>query len=121
MRRASAGLTLVEVVVSLLLLSVGLLPVIYGVGVGITAARRGTARSRAAMALMTRMAVLQREAGATTPRCVRLVSGRTDTLGLDESWAVSGSDSLRTVILRVRIAQPTGPLEDSAVVRIRCA
>jgi len=121
MRRASAGLTLVEVVVSLLLLSVGLLPVIYGVGVGIAAARRGTARSRAAMALMTRMAVLQRESGLTTPRCARLVSGGADSLGLEELWSVSGSDSLRTVILRVRVAQPTGPLEDSAVVRIRCA
>jgi prepilin-type N-terminal cleavage/methylation domain-containing protein len=121
MRRALGGFTLVEVLVALLLLSVGLLPVIYGVGAGIAAARRGTARSRAALALMTRMAFLQRESGLTTPRCARLVSGRADSLGLDESWSVSGSDSVRTVILRVRIAQPNRPLEDSAVVRIRCA
>jgi prepilin-type N-terminal cleavage/methylation domain-containing protein len=120
MPRRSCGFTLVEVLVSLLVLAAGLLPVVYGVGAGIALARRGTARSRAALTLMSRLTQLQQASMGGRSGCQWLVSGSSGSGGILESWTVTGSDSVRSVVMRAGIPLPGSAVAESARVRIPC-
>jgi Tfp pilus assembly protein PilV len=118
--RRTAGHSLVEVLVAMLVIVAALLPAGYAVASGIRLGRKGDASARVALALMARTSLLQQAAGATAPRCLVLASGSAGDPGLSEWWTVSGPGGLRVVRLHAR-AQGTGWLvEDSVELRVRC-
>ncbi len=118
--RASAGHSLVEVLVAGLVLTAGLLPASAAVASGIRLATRGRARAAAALAVMARLDQLRAEADRTTPRCQALASGSlTTTLGA-EQWQVAGTGDRRDIRVVVTVALPSGPVADTGEVRFRC-
>lgn len=120
MYRARHGVSLVEVLVAILLLTIGLAPVGYGLVYAGREAGRAEARSRLGLAMNDRLATLQRTAAQTSPRCLLLIPGAETSAGVEQRWTVSDSAGFRLVIIRGRAVVPGQPLEDSLRSRIRC-
>lgn len=120
MSRAPRGVSLVEVLVAALLLTVGLAPVGYGLVYAVREAGRAEARSRLGFAMNDRLAHLHRAAAQTSPRCLLLTSGSETSAGVEQRWAVSDSAGFRLVTIRGRLVSPGRPLEDSLQFRLRC-
>jgi prepilin-type N-terminal cleavage/methylation domain-containing protein len=120
MSRARRGVSLVEVLVAVLLLSIGLAPVGYGLVYAVREAGRAEARSRLSLAMNDLLASLQRMAAQTSPPCLLLTAGAEDSGGIEQRWTVSDSAGFRLVLIRGRVALPGRPLEDSLRSRIRC-
>jgi prepilin-type N-terminal cleavage/methylation domain-containing protein len=120
MGRSCRGVSLVEVLVAILLLTIGLAPVGYGLAAAARGAGRAEAGSRVGLAMTDRLATLQRTAAQTSPRCLLLSAGAETAAGVEQRWTVSDSAGSRLVIIRGRVALPGRPLEDSLHFRIRC-
>ena len=120
MSRTRRGVSLVEVLVAILLLTIGLAPVGYGYAAAARISRRAEARTRIAIALGDRMATLDRAAGRTAPRCSALYQGAGNTAGVDERWMVSDSSGFRVMTLYGRVVLPGLALEDSLRFRVWC-
>lgn len=117
---ARRGVSLVEVLVAFLLLTIGLAPVGYGYAAAVRISRRAEARARIALALSDRMASLERVARRTAPRCSELHQGAGNSAGVDERWLASDSSGFRVVTLYGRVEVPGPPLQDSLRFRVRC-
>jgi prepilin-type N-terminal cleavage/methylation domain-containing protein len=114
------GVSLVEVLVAVLLLTIGLAPIGYGYAAAARISRRAEARTRIALVLSDRMASLERVAGGTAPPCEALHQGAGNTAGVDERWMVSDSSGFRVMRLYGRVVLPGLPLEDSLRFRVWC-
>ena len=121
MRIAHRGVSLVEILVAILLLTIGMVPVSYGMAAATRASRRAQARSRVALALTERLAELRRAAAQTSPRCVALTGGGENTGGVLQRWTVSDSAGYRLVVIKGQVVLPSRSLEDSLRARIRCS
>jgi prepilin-type N-terminal cleavage/methylation domain-containing protein len=108
MRRSQSGFTLTEVLVAILVLSVGLIPLV-GTSAGVTRMiGRGSMETRAAQAASSRMEVLRLAADAASPRCSDpgFSSGGPITSGsITESWLVPPVGTVR--LIRVTVSYPT--------------
>lgn len=120
MSRARRGVSLVEVLVAVLLLTIGLAPAGYGLVYAVREAGRAEARARLGFAMNDRLASLQRAAAQTSPRCLLLTSGSDTSAGVEQRWTVSDSAGFRRVTIRGRVVLPGRPLEDSLQFRLRC-
>ena len=120
MRRCCRGVSLVEVLVAVLLLTIGLAPVGYGLVAAVRGAGRAEAGSRLGLAMNDRLATLQRTAMQTSPRCPLLAAGAATVAGVEQRWTVSDSAGFRLVTIHGRVVLPGRPLEDSLQFRIRC-
>jgi prepilin-type N-terminal cleavage/methylation domain-containing protein len=112
MERPRSGFTLVEVLVAILILSVGIIPLV-GTSAGVTRMiGRGKMETRAAHAASRRMEVLRLAAEASAPGCTdsRLVSGGpVSSDGLTESWLVPSSGRVRVIRVMVTYLTLRGP------------
>lgn len=121
MRRSTGGFTLAEVLVAIVILSVGVLAIAASSGSVYRMLGNGKLSTEAAHMASTRLEVLRRQANSTTPRCTALVSG-TDTVspGMVESWTVSGSGRSRAVVVVVATPSGHGPVHDSILSVLDC-
>ena len=122
MRRGSHGFTLVEVLVALVLLSVGVLGALGVVAALERQLWRTRARSRAATAMQSRIAELRSIAARTDPACLDLQSGTAgQPPGPLESWVVTadGGGTARRVHASVRFTG-RGDVTDSVEAVVRC-
>ncbi len=112
MKCSRLGFTLVEVLVAILVLSVGLIPLV-GTSAGITRMiGRGRMESRAARAASSRIEILRLAAHATSPRCTdpTFVSGGPVTSGgMTESWLVAPPGTVRLIRVTVTYVTVRGP------------
>ena len=112
MRRSGLGFTLVEVLVAILVLSVGVIA-LAGTSAGVSRMiGRGRVETRAAQAASSRMEALRLAADATAPPCsdLRFASGGpVISGGMDESWLVPPTGKVRQLRVTVTYLTLRGP------------
>lgn len=103
MKRATAGFSIIEVLVAIVILSVGLLALAQSSGTVSRMIGRGKQDTQAAMAAQTRLEALRVLANTTSPKCTALASGSSTgpAAGSTTAWTVSGSGNSRTVVVTV--------------------
>lgn len=121
MRRATAGFTLLEVLLALLVLSIGLLGFAGSLGPISSVAGQGKIQGRAAWVLVSRISRLRTELLAGAPGCVLPASGSAQhPSGLDESWESSLSTNIVELRIVTRLRLPRGIEAETLVTRIPC-
>lgn len=110
--RKDSGFSIIEVLVAIIILSVGLLALAQSSGTVSRMVGRGNQDTQAAMAAQARLDALRQSANSTTPKCTALANGSTGgTLPITATaWTVTtNSDGTRTVVVTVtyRISRST--------------
>jgi len=100
-QKNEGGFTIVEVLIAVIILSVGVLALV-GSGAAVTRMiGQGRRTTNVAQVALNRMETLRRAAGTTSPTCTAVTSGTATTSGVSEQWTVSGTGRSRTVRLLV--------------------
>ena len=121
MRRASAGFTLLEVLIALLVLTAGLLGFAGTLGPVSALTGQGRIHSRAAMVMGSRVSRLRSELQAGAPGCVLPAAGSAmHPPGLDESWASSLSANIVQLQIVVRFRLPRRTAAETLDARFPC-
>jgi Tfp pilus assembly protein PilV len=121
MRRASSGFTLLEVLLSLLVLTAGLLGLAGSLGPISALAGQGRIHSRAAVVLASRVSRLRTELQAGAPGCVLPAAGwAVHPSGLDESWQSSLSVNIVELRIVARFRLPGRIDAETLVTRFPC-
>lgn len=119
MKTTEKGFSLVEVLVAIVILSIGLLALAQSSGSVTTMIARGKQDTQAAMAAQTQLETLRRVAGTTTPKCTALTNGSSTgpAPGTTTAWTITGSGNSRTVAVAVtyRIGKGTRTVTTQAV------
>jgi len=103
MTRRDAGFSLIEVLVAIVILSIGLLALAQSSGSVTNMIGRSQQDSEAAATAQARIDNLRQTAAGTTPKCTSLASGSATgpAAGTTTAWTVSGSGDSRTVVVVV--------------------
>jgi prepilin-type N-terminal cleavage/methylation domain-containing protein len=105
MRRSTAGVTLVEVLIAIAVLGVGILALTGSSALVTRMIGRGKVETRAAVRAARRVELLRAAAQSTTPRCLApdFTNGGPVFSGdaLTESWAVAPSGAVRRIRVTV--------------------
>lgn len=103
MRRSEGGFTIVEVLVAIIILTVGLLALAQTSGAVSTMIGRGKQDTQASVAVQRVLEDLRQRASTTTPKCTSLAGGTRSgpAPGMTLSWTVSGSGESRSVAVTV--------------------
>lgn len=107
----SRGFSIVEVLVAIIILTIGLLALAQSSGAVTTMIGRGKQDTRAAALAQTQLETLRQQAAAATPKCTGLAGGsRTEAAtGSVITWTVAGTGDSRevTVAVNYRISRGT--------------
>ena len=117
------GFTLAEVLVAVMILSVGLLAIAASSGTVYRMLGHGKLSTEVAHIASTRMELLRREANRTTPRCTSagFASGvDTPETNVIETWTVTGTGLSRDVIVVITTPAGHGPANDSIFSSLDC-
>lgn len=97
------GFSIVEILVAIIILTIGLLALAQSSGAVTTMIGRGKQDTQAAAAAQQVLERLRQEAAATTPKCTSLASGSQSgpQPGMTVTWTVSGANDSRTVEVTV--------------------
>lgn len=117
------GFTLAEVLVAIVILSVGLLAIAASSGSVYRMLGHGKMSTEVAHIASTRMELLRREANRTTPRCTSVgLAGGVDTPATNvvETWTVTGTGLSRNVIIAITTPAGHGPAHDSIFSMLDC-
>ncbi len=109
MTGSTRGFTLAEVLVAVMILSIGILAIAASSGSVYRMLGHGRLSTEVAHVASTRMEILRREAARTFPRCTGAgVADGMDTAltGLVEQWALLGTSAARPV--RIVVSTPAG-------------
>ena len=105
--RSEAGFTLVELLVSVTMITIGVMALMQSSAGISTMIRDGRDRTRAAVVATSRLEVLRQQAVNSNPGCTALASGSAvATGGLAENWTVSGAGWRRDVAVTVAYITP---------------
>ena len=120
---STKGFTLAEVLVAVMILSVGILAIAASSGSVYRMLGYGKLSTQAAQIASTRLELLRREANKTDPRCMSgsLTNGTaTPASGITETWTVSGTGGTRSVVVVVTTPAGHGPVQDSIFSILDC-
>ena len=123
MRNDSSGFTLVEVMIAVVMLSVGVVALAGSSGMVTRMIGRGKIETRAAQAALRRAETLRLAAYSTTPRCTAggFASGGPETAdNVTENWVVAVAGNVATVQVTVTHAAGRGTHTDVLTTRIEC-
>lgn len=124
MRNDSSGFTLVEVMIAVVMLSVGVVALAGSSGMVTRMIGRGKIETRAAQAALRRAEALRLAAYSTTPRCTAggFASGGplTGADNVTETWVVAVAGNVATVQVTVTHAAGRGTHTDVLTTRIEC-
>jgi len=121
MTRDERGFTIAEVIVAILILSVGLLAVAGSSGAVTRMLAHGRRATGAATVVASTMDSLRRAANKTNPRCTTLISGSAILAGrVTETWTVTGSGQSRNVRVIVSYPKNRGTAIDSVYGILEC-
>ena len=121
MRRASAGFTLLEVLLALLVLTAGLLGFAGTLGPVSALAGQGRIHGRVAVVMASRVSRLRTELQAGAPGCVLPAAGSAvHPSGLDESWASSLSANIVELRIVARFPLPRRTPAETLIARLPC-
>lgn len=123
MIRSERGFTLAEVLVAVMILSVGLLAIAASSGSVYRMLGHGKLSTEVAHIVSTRMELLRRIANSTTPKCgsAALTSG-VDTVfpNVVAQWTITGTGGSRDVVIVVTTPAGHGPAHDTVRSTIDC-
>jgi prepilin-type N-terminal cleavage/methylation domain-containing protein len=118
----SRGFTLIEVLVAIVLLTIGIIALAGSSGSVARMIGRGKVETRAAQAATRRMEILRLAADAP-PRCTDpgfASGGPVLSGGMAESWQVPGTGKVRHVRVTVTYLTVRGPREAMLETRVTC-
>lgn len=102
MIRRDAGFSLIEILVAIVILSVGLLALAQTSGTVSRMIGRGKQDTAASLVAQRRLETLRQTAASTTPKCTSLANGTaTAANGTTEAWTITGSGDSRAVSVTV--------------------
>ncbi len=122
MKQDRSGFTLVEVLVAVLVLSIGVTALVGSAGVATRMIGRGHMGTRAAQMASWRLESLRLAANSTTPPCTAgtFVGGTYTARGITEKVVIVGAGSPRTIIDSVSYLTVKGTHKDVLTTQVRC-
>lgn len=121
MRDSERGFTLVEVLVAVVILSVGLLAVAAGSALVFRMLGQGKRTTRVSAVMVQQMETLRRQANATDPRCTGLAAGTATPLpGYTSTWTVTTVGNTRQIRLIVQYPTTGGTDADTLFGVLEC-
>jgi prepilin-type N-terminal cleavage/methylation domain-containing protein len=119
------GFTLVEVLVALVLLTVGVMALLGSSAMVSRMIGKGRGSTIAVQVATARLERLRRIGASSTPRCIspQFVSDSTTTAGISERWVVApaaGSGLSRRVSVILAYRDPRGPVRDTLHTVVLC-
>ena len=119
------GFTLIEVLVAIVLLTVGVMALVGSSAMVSRMIGRGRGSTVAVQVATARLERLRRIASATSPRCAspQFASDSTTTSGISERWTVEpavGSGLSRRVIVILAYRDPRGQVRDTLRTVVLC-
>ena len=120
MKSSTRGFTLIEIMIAIIILSVGVLGMVGSAGLVSRMVGQGKRNTRAAVVAIQRMEILRRTALAATPHCSTLSGGTATTNGVTETWSVTNSGSSRRLRVIVVYQTNRGTLADTVSTVVFC-
>jgi prepilin-type N-terminal cleavage/methylation domain-containing protein len=123
MSRSDSGFTLVEVLVAMMILSVGVMALAGSLAMVTRMIGRGKVETQVAQAASRRVETLRLAAYSTVPRCTAgtfVTGGPVTANGFTESWTVPPAGKVRSVLVSVTYRTARGPRTASLQTRIEC-
>ena len=123
MKQSSAGFSLVEVLVAIVVLGVGIIALVGSSAMVTRMIGRGKVETRAAQVASRRLETLRLAAYSTSPRCTAagfISGGPTTTSNVTESWVVPTVGKVRSVQVNVTYRTVQGTRTASLQTRIEC-
>jgi prepilin-type N-terminal cleavage/methylation domain-containing protein len=122
-KHSDSGFTLVEVIVAIVVMSVGVIALAGSTGLVTRMIGRGKVDTRVAQVASRRIETLRLTAASTTPRCTAAGfanGGPVSADGLTETWTVSAAGKVRSIQVNVSYRTARGPRTASVLTRIDC-
>jgi type IV pilus assembly protein PilV len=120
-QKGEAGFTLVEIIIAIVVFSIGVLAIAAGSGAAYRMLGHGRRATQAGVMATQRIELLRRTANSTSPRCTSLANGSaTYSNGFSEAWRVTGSGNSRNVVAQVTYPTAQGTTSDSILTIIPC-
>ncbi|HJP58073.1 MAG TPA: prepilin-type N-terminal cleavage/methylation domain-containing protein [Gemmatimonadales bacterium] len=123
MTRNDHGFTIVEVLVAVLVLTVGVTALVGSAGIVTRMIGQGRRTTQVAQRAERRLEMLRQTALAATPQCTGLTGGTATSGGITETWTVTTPVTpAQTRILQVIVSYPRvrGTGVDTLATSIRC-
>ena len=121
--QSKRGFTLVEVLVALVLLTMGVMALVGSSALVSRMIGRGRGSTVAVQVATARLERLRRVAASSSPRCTspQFVSDSTTTAGVSERWVVEPAAGLsRRVNVILAYRDPRGPVRDTLHTIVLC-
>jgi len=122
-KRSASGFTLVEVLVSIVIMAVGIIALAGSSAMVTRMIGRGKVETRVAQAASYRLETLRLAAYSTSPRCTAGAfanGGPVTTNGLTESWTVPAAGKVRAIQVNVTYRTVRGARTANLQTRIEC-
>jgi prepilin-type N-terminal cleavage/methylation domain-containing protein len=123
MKSSDSGFTLVEVLVAIVIMSVGVIALAGSSAMVTRMIGRGKVDTRVAQTASRRIETLRLLAASTTPRCTAgsfVSGGPVSANGLTETWTVPAAGKVRSIQVNVSYRTVRGPRTASLLTRIGC-
>ena len=121
MKSDTRGFTLIEILIAIVILSIGVLGMVGTAGLVSRMIGQGKRNTQAATVAMQRMETIRETAMSTNPRCTALAGGTATTSGVTETWTVSGTGRSRRIRLIVVYPTNRGVATDTVNTVVLCA
>ena len=120
MKSDTRGFTLIEIMIALVILSVGVMGIVGAAGLASRMIGQGKRNTQAAIVAMQRIETIRQTALSTNPRCTALAGGTATTTGVTETWTVTGTGRSRRIRLIVRYPTNRGQAVDTVNTVVGC-
>jgi len=123
-RRSEQGFTIIEIMLAVIVLSVGVMALVGSSALATRMIGRGNVSSRVTQVANARAELLRAYAAQTSPGCTNgnVASGNAVTKGITESWELKGNagDFTRDVVMTFTYTVPGGTRSDVMVITLYC-
>jgi prepilin-type N-terminal cleavage/methylation domain-containing protein len=123
MTSGRAGFTLVEVMIAVVILSVGVIALVGSSSLVTRMIGQGKRTGGAVQVAASRLETLRAASRTTTPPCLDPAfasGGPVTSRGVTESWVVPPAGTSRTVLAIVTYARADGSVTDTLLTVVRC-
>lgn len=123
MTSSRSGFTLVEVMIAVVILSVGVIALVGSSSLVTRMIGQGKRTSAAVQVATSRLEALRAASRSTTPPCLDPAfasGGPVTTQGMTESWVVPAAGTSRTVLAIVTYSRTSGVVTDTLLTVVRC-
>ena len=121
MSSSTRGFTIIEILIAVVILSVGVLGMVGTAGLVSRMVGQGKRDTRAGALTMQRMEILRQTAVSVTPHCSTLAGGTATANSMTETWTVTGAGRSRRIRIIVRYRTTRGTLADTVNTVLFCS